>query len=405
MKHRLWIISELYYPETTSTGHILTKIAEGLTESFDVRVICGQPGYSARGTQAPAQEIHNEVNIQRCWGATLDKDILPLRLINLVTITISFWVSALRCIKRDDLVLVVTNPPTLPFAIALACQIKGAKCSLIVHDIYPDLAVAAGKLASGSALVKWLNLMNIWLYRSMERIFVLGRDMQVKIAEKLDKRKERVVVATNWADLDTIVPATRNANSLLQELNLIDKFVVQYAGNMGYPNDIETIIEAASILKEQGEFHFLFLGSGAKKRLIECAVEDLNLANVTTLGHRPRSDQSIFLNACDVALIALVVGMKGISVPSRTYNTLAAGKPIIAIVEDDSELAIIIEEESVGWVVPPKNPEKLVSVIVEAKKHPYICTEMAIRARKTVESKYTLEQVLSVFKTTLLSIT
>lgn len=394
---RLWVISELYYPEKTSTGYILTRLTEGFSEYFPVSVICGQPTYSARGIKAPRLEIRNRVHIRRCWGTTLDKNILPLRLINLITLTFSISLSALTCIRREDQVLVVTNPPTLPLVVAAICKLKKAQCSLIVHDIYPDLAIAAGRLRADSLLARVWDWFNTWLYVSMTHIFVLGRDMYAKVSRRLDKNPERVRIATNWADLETIMPQPKNQNSLLAELGLKDKFVLQYAGNIGYPNDIASIIDAAVLLKDRQDIHFLFLGSGARRREIEVAVAKNNLSNVTLLNPRPRDDQSNFLNACDVALVTLVNGMKGVSVPSRTYNILAAGKPIIGIVEQGSELAMVIEEEQVGWVIPPHQPEKLVSIILEAKRQPSLLAQMGVRARKVAESKYTFQDTLQVF--------
>jgi colanic acid biosynthesis glycosyl transferase WcaI len=402
MKQTLWIVSELYYPEATSTGYILTKLAEGLNDSFTVNVICGQPSYSARGTKAPVKEVHNGVFIRRCWGTTLNKDVLPLRLLNLLTITMTIFLAALRSVGRNDLVLVVTNPPSLPFVIALACQLKRAKCSLIIHDIYPDLAVAAGKLKDNSFLTKWLAQLNVRLYRRMARIFVVGRDMQVKVMSKLDKQPERVVIATNWADLDMIEPRPRSDNALLQELDLSDKFVLLYAGNMGYPNDIEMIVETAVLLRENTDIHFLFIGSGAKRAFIQSAIEKRRLSNVTLLGPRPRHDQINFLNACDVALIALVSGMKGVSVPSRTYNTLASGTPIIAISEAQSELAFVVEEEGIGWVVPPGEPNRLVTAVLEARNADL--TKMSIKARLAAENEYSFDRVLHTFQQNLHSV-
>lgn len=404
MQRTLWVISELYYPETSATGYILTQIAEGLSRSFNVNVICAQPTYSARGTRAPSNGCHNGINIKRCWGTTLNKDILPLRLINLVTITLSIFFIALFSFRPGNLVLVVTNPPNLPFVIAIASKLRKAKCSMIVHDVYPDVAIAVGKLSAKSFFARFLAQLNKHLYRSMQRVFVLGRDMQERVARELNTHKEHVVVATNWADLDIVNPQFRQENALLRELELDDKFVIQYAGNMGYPNDIETIVQAAIMLKAQGDIHFVFLGSGIKKSQIESARSDNALTNITVLGQKPRSEQSNFLNACDIAVIALVSGMKGVSVPSRTYNTLAAGKPIIAIVEQGSELGLIIEEDDVGWIVKPGCPEQLVSIILEAKSQSALRAQMAQKARSVAESKYAFASVLQIFHTHLSSI-
>lgn len=400
-KPSLWIASELYYPELTSTGYILTRIAEELSSYFNVGVICGQPSYSERGTQSPQRETHNDVDIHRCWATTLNKDVLLFRLVNILTITMSIFLTSLRHFSQGDHVLVVTNPPSLPFAVTLACKIRGAKCSLIVHDIYPDVAIASGKLLPDSMLAKFLSWLNIKLYRSMQRIFVLGRDMQDMVAEQLDIHRDRVVIATNWADLDLVVPTPRHKNALLCQLGITDKFVLLYAGNMGYPNDIESIIEAAIQLQQQRDIHFLFIGSGAKQKQLELAVSRESLSNVTLLDQQSRSKQSDFLNACDVALISLVAGMKGVSVPSRTYNVLASGKPIIGIVEDGTELALVIEEEGVGWIVPPGQPGKLVTMILEAKSQPELLHDMGLRARHAAEKKYTFQRVVQVFRNSL----
>ncbi len=82
-KKTLWVITELYYPENNQTGYYMTGIAEGLTQKFNVRVICGQPNYAARGTFAPKRENHKNVEILRVWSTTLNKDIIFLRLINM----------------------------------------------------------------------------------------------------------------------------------------------------------------------------------------------------------------------------------------------------------------------------------------------------------------------------------
>ena len=150
--YRLWMVSELYYPEETSTGYILTCLAEGLADTHRVQVICGQPTYAARGVRRRDGSSRNGVTIQRCWGTTWNKDVLPKRLANLATLSISLFLSLLVRLRRGEKVLVVTNPPLLPFLAALACRIRQAECVLLIHDVYPDVAVAAGLLRADSRL-------------------------------------------------------------------------------------------------------------------------------------------------------------------------------------------------------------------------------------------------------------
>ncbi len=110
-------------------------------------------------------------------------------------------------------------------------------------------------------------------------------------------------------------------------------------------------------LKSDDKFHFLFIGSGVKRKWLEKEIRENQLTNVTLLEPRPRAEQNIFLNACDVGLVPLIEKMRGVAMPSRTYNILAAGKPVLALTEKGSEVARVIEDERVGWYVPPGKPD------------------------------------------------
>lgn len=401
-KKTLWIVSELYYPEMTSTGYYLTKIAEGLTDTFQIKVLCGQPNYSARGTRAPSTEFHKKVEIFRAGGTTFDKNVILFRVINMLTLSFSIFIKALFGFHKNDDVLVVTTPPTLPFITALASVIKKSKYTLLIHDNYPEILIAAGKVTHRSLVVKLLNKANRWMYFRAEKIIVVGRDMKQLIERKIEnrvgKRKIPIEVIQNWAELEQVEPQPREENPLLEELNVKDKFIFLYAGNMGYPNDLESFIECAEKLTNDQRFHFIFLGSGVKRKWLERAVSEKNLVNVTLQNPRPRSEQNIFLNACDVAIVSLVKNMWGVSMPSRTYNILAAGKPILALTEKNSEVAKVIEEDRVGWIVPPNDPEKLLTMIYAIYNERANLKIKSEAARKSAIEKYSLNSALLKYK-------
>jgi colanic acid biosynthesis glycosyl transferase WcaI len=406
MKQKIWIIGEPYAPEENTTAYYLTQTAEGLARKFDVSVLCGQPSYLSRGVRAPARENRNEVDVKRCWGTTLDKNILPFRLLNMLTLGGSMFFNTLFKIKKSDKVLVVTAPPSLPFLVALACQIRGVPFVFLLHDLYPEVLIATGNAKPKDFLVMAINRLNRWLYKQSEKIIVVGRDMQDLIEEKMsasdnDKNggNKKTVVIQNWASLEEVEPQPRDENKLLQESSLEDKFVLLYAGNMGPPQDVESIVDCAKMLKEKGidDIHFLFVGAGGKKKKLEQIKQDFNLTNVSILGARPREEQIIFLNACDIALIPLVKGFKGVAMPSRTYNFLAAGKPLIGIIEEGAELWQVIKEERVGWAVPPHEPQKLLEVILQAKENKELA-EKGKRARVAAVERYSFEVALAKYE-------
>ena len=403
-KPRLWVVSELYYPEVTSTGYYLTQIAEGLTDTFDVKALCGQPNYSARGTRAPKREVRSGVEIFRAAGTTLNKNVIFFRLVNMLTLGFSTFFLSLRFFRKGDRVLVVTNPPTTPFVIAFSSLFRGAAYTLLIHDNYPEILVAAGKAGDKSLIVKFLGFWNRWLYKHAAGIIAVGRDMRELLEAKTKGLDIPISVIPNWAELETVEPRQRSENALLDELGLSDRFVLLYAGNMGYPNDIETILAAAKIMNDEpgSRFHFVFLGAGVKLSLIKNFITKNALSNITLLDPRPRSEQIVFLNACDAALVSLVSKMKGVSMPSRTYNILAAGKPIVAITESGSEVDLVIKDDSVGVNCEPGDVEALLDALRDLACDSGALIAMGERARAAALTKYSIKTALSAYRRALL---
>jgi colanic acid biosynthesis glycosyl transferase WcaI len=397
-KKRLWVVSELYYPEETSTGYYLTRIAEGLADDFDVKVLCGQPNYSARGLVAPRREIHKNVEIFRAAGTTLDKNVIAFRLVNMITLGLSIFIKALWNFHKGDRVLVVTNPPSMPFVIAIAALVKGASYTLLIHDNYPEILIAVGKARPNSFLTMTISFFNRWLYKYAAKIVVVGRDMEQLLQRKTVGLDVPIVTIPNWAELESVSPAPRSDNPLLRELDIEDKLVFLYAGNLGYPNDLESIIEVAHRLRDRDDVHFVFLGAGAKRKWLASSAEELALDNVTLLDPRPRSEQKIFLNACDVAVVSLVRQMVGVSMPSRTYNILAAGKPILALTETGSELARVVEEEQIGWITPPGDPDALAETILTILSSRSTLETMGLAARNAAVAKYSVETAIEKYR-------
>jgi len=395
---RVWIVSELYYPELTSTGYFLTGIAEGLAAEYDVSVLCGQPSYWARGTSAPTSEIRNGVHVQRCPATTLDKNKVVFKIVNLITISLSIFFSALFRFRVGDIVIAVTNPPFLPYVALLACRVRGGHFVLLVHDVYPEIFIRLDILTARSIPVRLLDRASKWLYNGADRIIVLGRDMQELVVGKLKGPRDKVVIAANWGDTQANYPCERSKNRLLERLNLKGRFIAQYCGNIGRTHGIKDIVEAAKLLASDPEFHFLLIGWGARKQWAIEQKQAHKLENLTILDPLEQNDLCDGLNACDVSLIAFSRGMSGISVPSRMYNVLAAGKPLLAVSDDNSELAAVVKEEEIGWVIPPGRPDLLVSALRAARGNQERLRSMGQRARQAAEAKYTRSHILEIYR-------
>ena len=383
---RVWLISEAFYPEESGGAHYMTKLAEGLSKVFAVHVICGYPQTINNSLQKRMNM--DGVTIERCYGTAFDKTNIFLRLVNVLTISISMFVKALFNIGRRDTVIVLTAPPALPFVVSAARFLRRFKLILRIDDVYPEAMIAAGLIGKENRITRIMHWLTSLLYGHVDRIIVLGRDMKQLAENKIKNNFDKITIINNWADLDIVAPKPRSESVLLAELGLMDKFVVVCAGNMGLAQDIENMFMAAELLKEKDNIHFLFIGSGVKRKWMENEVCNKKLRNITILDQRPRLDQRNFLNACDIAMISLKNGMKGAGVPSRMYNIMAVGKPIIAISEFDSELSLVVEEEDIGWVVSPGNSDQLAKAIIDAHSKRNELIEVGRRAHIVANSKY-----------------
>ena len=322
-----------------------------------------------------------------------------MRAINVISLTVSCLLELVFRIGRGDVVLVVTNPPTLPLLAAFACRLRRAKFVLLVHDVYPDAAVVTGILRPNSFAERLVRRINQTAYRAASIIVVIGRDMKQRVASSLlDGDSERIMVITNWGDTEEVSEELGNRNRFRQDLGLSGHCVVQYAGNMGRTHDVDVVLDAAHALEGSEEIQFLFVGSGARWPTVVESLQRQPRPNVHLLPRQPRELLAELLDACDLAVLAFIPGMAGISVPSRMYNIMAAGKPIVAAVDEDSELAQVIREEGIGWTVPAGDADALARVVRKAAGDRVLLKEMGRRARHSVEIRFSYGVIMAQFK-------
>ena len=397
-KPRLWVVSEVYYPELTSTGYYLTAIAEGLADSFDVKALCGQPNYSSRGVKAPKRELHNGVEIYRASGTRLNKNNIVLKLVNMLTLSLSMLFHSVSKFRRGDRILVVTTPPTMPFLIAAASLLRGSPYTLLIHDAYPEVMAAVGTVKRKSFFYKTIDYFNRWLYKHARKIIVVGRDMKKLISKKSSGLNISIDYIPNWAEIDDVKPRQRSENLLITELGIENKLIVLHAGNIGYPTDVDTLIDVMKTLNGDDRFHFVFIGSGVKRHLLENAIDKFDLINLSLLDPRPRGEQIDFLNACDIGLVSLVKDMYGAAMPSKTYNIMAAGKPVLALTDEGSELALVIDESRIGWHLEPGDANALRATLDEICERRSELRSIGNRAREAAERDYSLTTAIARYR-------
>jgi glycosyltransferase involved in cell wall biosynthesis len=399
-KQRLWIISELFYPEQTSTGYFLTEIAKGLVEDMDVHIVCGQPTYSEHGIKADRREDWQGMSIFRLPATSFGKDRLVLRAINTITLTLSVLVYMLLHAEKNDRILLVTNPPTFTPVVALIGKLKGARLFLLVHDVYPEILDAVGLLPSRSIVYRILNKVMGVAFRAFDKIIVLGHDMQTLICQKTGYSADRVVIIPNWADHDEILPVPDEDNIFASSNGLHANTVIQFSGNIGLTHDIESLLSAAFETQDRNDIQYVVAGYGGKARLVQKQLSESNATNILFLNRQPRELLSAMLSSATAVVIPFNDQMRGLSVPSRMYNVLSAGTPIIAMADPESELARMVSSNNAGWVIKPHDSDALTQLILQISTPEGLLDagRRGENGRRAVCAQYTLGHVLQSYR-------
>ncbi len=190
-------------------------------------------------------------------------------------------------------------------------------------------------------------------------VIVVGNDMSETLKKRFDNKKvPNHVVINNWTNEDEIIPLAKkdvHIQEFLKENDLQNKFIVMYSGNIGLYYDLENIIKVTEHFKRYNDLAFVFIGEGAVKQKMQSFVEEKEINNVHFLPYQPKEFIKYSLNAADVHLVVNQKGIKGVSVPSKIYGVMAAGKPILGVLEQGSEAQMLIEKSQCGVVVEPQN--------------------------------------------------
>lgn len=216
----------MHYTEDAGAGYHLTRIAEAIAAKYRVGVLTVQPTYPARGTRAPVDEIRNGVHIHRCLATAFNKDIILLRLFNLITITASIFFKAPRRIRPDDIVIVNTISATLPPVAAIVCKLLKSRPILRIENLYPDVLLSTRIVKPGSRVVTLCNIVQRQVHERAACICVLGRKMYRIVQTRNGNNKDHLAPITHWADSDEVPPLPKKGNALLKQLHLLDKFAV-----------------------------------------------------------------------------------------------------------------------------------------------------------------------------------
>ena len=382
------LVTQHYAPFPSTTSGYMTDIAKELAQTRRVLVISSSPDSATKLLTPGEPEV---IEIKSWWPK---KSALVSRSFAAVLFSIQVFFAVLKHARREDVLLCVTTPFTLPYTVALAARLRRAASALIIYDLYPDTLVMAGFLRASSILTRWLRSANAVMFRRLDAIVIIGRDMRVKLLDYPKMTAAKLNLIPNWATLPVWYRDLNPENPYRRRCK--GRFVVAMSGNAGFTHDPESVFEAARLLQDNRDIEFLLSGEGVGWAKLNAMQAASPLPNVTLIERVPETELESFLSAGDVWIVPYRKHNTGVSVPSRIYNLLAIGRPIIICSDPDAEAAILIREENIGWVSPPEDSRALAGIIADAASTANETAEKGQRAA-VVAGNYTRDIALKAY--------
>jgi glycosyltransferase involved in cell wall biosynthesis len=381
-------VNRFYHPDSSATSQLLTDVARSLAdEGRDVVVVTSR--HPKRDIRKPdISHLGREITVLSVRSTNIGRKSLIGRIVDYLSFYPSCFVALLRICKRGDIIVVKTDPPLILVVAGLAGWLKGAKLVNWLQDLYPEVAAALGvPLLRGPFGRMLTGIRNIFLRRARANV-VIG----AKMADRLiayGVKPGRIHLLPNWSDEGSIRPLRSSASAARREWQIPDDvFVLGYSGNFGRAHESETILKAATILKDRPDICFLFVGGGHESRRLEAAIAKAGLTNFLFKEHQPKEHLSDSLGAADAHWLSLRPELEGLIVPSKFYGIVSAGRPVIAVTHKDGEIARAIRHLDCGYVVEPGDGEALAALICQLADRPDQCEKVGQRARAAADTTY-----------------
>lgn len=366
-KLKVLVYANYFYPEVASTAQILTELCEGLSEQFEVTVICSVPCYTGNiedkyKTEKYYYESYKNVNIIRVRVRDFSKTSKKSRIFHIISY---FKNSILATFKvgKQDIVYTISQPPILGGLLGvIGKKITKGKLIYNIQDFNPEQTIAVGYF-NNKLILGLMKKIDKYSCKKSDLIITVGKDMQETLENRFNGKKvPNNIVINNWMNENEVYPLDKNDKKIVafkKKYNIDGKFVIMYSGNIGLYYDLENIIDIIAKFKDEKSVVFTFVGEGTVKDKLEIKVKKLELENVVFIPYQDKKDLIYSLNSADVHLVTNAKGIKGVSVPSKIYGCLATNVPVLGILEKGTEAWKIVEESNCGILAETGNYEEI----------------------------------------------
>jgi len=395
---RILMLTQYFYPENGAAQVRLLEVAKAIRDhGHDIKVVTAFPNYPSgvipegyRG-RFFMKDSHDGIPIYRTWIYPVQRGKFWKRLLNYFSFVFSAFYGVMKAGKADY--IFVESPPLfIGFTVFFAKWVKGAKVILNISDLWPESAVSLG-LVTNRTVIALTERLERAMYKTAWRISAQTEGI-IKSLKDRGIPEDKLVFLPNGVNPDLFAPQAPD-KTLMQELKLKDKFVILYAGTMGYAHGLEVALQAAKSLEiTDPEVVFLLVGDGAERPRLQEMAQELQLSNVRWVDFQPITEMRRYYSLASITLSTLrrYKLSEGVR-PSKLFPGLASAKPLIYVGEGEG--AKIVEDSGGGIVLPPEEPEQLAQAIHELKADPARCMEMGKQGREYVSLNYAWSSIVT----------
>jgi colanic acid biosynthesis glycosyl transferase WcaI len=406
---RILIYSYNYYPEPIGIAPLMTELAEGLAKrGHEVRVVTAMPNYPERQIYEGYRgkfyfnESRNGVQIQRSYVWIRPQPNLLDRIMLDASFVVTSFLPALTGWRPD---VILSTSPSLPVCVpaALLGWLRACPVVLNLQDILPEAAIHVG-LLKNKFLIKVFTALEKFAYHSASKISVIADGFVENLLSK-GVEADKIEQIPNWVDVNFIRPLPKENNPFREAHNLNGKFVVQYSGNIALTQGLETVVQAAAMLRDIPEIAFVIVGEVKGLQRLQQYCLDCGADNVLLLPFQPREHLPQMLAAADVGLVVQKKNVISFNMPSKIQVLLASGRALVASVPENGTAARAVRQSGGGVIVPPEDAQALAAAILDLYKHPEKVKTLGYNSRQYAVEQYAFEQALSHYETLFESVT
>jgi len=399
---RILLIVNQFPPDVNSTGQLMAELAARWVESgHEVSVITSLPHYKNFRIEAAyrgklyQRDRFRGLEVFRLWVYAPGNKSMLNRLISYLTFAVGATLVGLLRRHSWDVILCINGGFFTGIAAWLIGAPKGIPFIYNVQDLYPEVPVAAGQLRSRHA-IEILRRIEAFMYRKARRVSVISAAMRDNLLGK-NLATEKISVIPNFVDCEFIRPLAR-ANQFSQVHGLDDKFVVMHAGNLGYVYDFDSLLSAAKALEQERDMVFLIVGDGVAKAALERRAQELGLPNVLFMPFQPRWQLPWLRASADIQVSLYKSGAARHSMPSKIYEIMASGRPLLASAERHSAVWQLVADTGCGVCVEPENAEQLTEAICRLRDDVQLRNRCAANGRRAAQALYGKDVVAEAYQ-------